>query len=91
MFITKVALSKADKIFTKRKELRREGMAVTFIYNEDIRFWDRADWLFMLDNKKFSTADGFYISATLFKGDDVSESRQEKVSESTAPASVGVS
>ena len=90
MFITSVKLVKADKIFANRTKERRRGMAVTFIYNDDIRFWDRADWLYMEDNKKFSTGDGFYISADLFKVDNVSESGQKKANKSTTPASVGL-
>ena len=83
MFIAHVKLAKADKILEDAKRLRREGMAVTFIYNEDIRFWDRADWLYMLDNRRFSTADGFYIRADLFKVEDVPESTQKSDNESS--------
>ena len=83
MFITKVKLTKADKVFESVKKKRREGMAVTFILTSDKRFWDLADWLYMLDNKKFSTSNGFYISANLFKVTNVPESGQDDTCEGT--------
>ena len=75
-FINKVSSVKADRIVKKRRDERIADMAVTFIAYCDTKYWGKAEWMFVYDNKVMLSRDGFYIKTSLFKDDDVSKSKK---------------
>jgi hypothetical protein len=82
MFLKEVKLAKADKILEMRATEKLAQLAVTMIPYDDIKYWSKQEWAFMLDNVVMHTANGFYIRSILFKtADDVPSSpKAEEVS-----------
>ena len=74
MFLKKVELKAATKVFKKQSQQRLEDLTTTYILYSDEGYWDEDEWSFMLDNVVFQNTEGFYIRANLFKGYYVSES-----------------
>ncbi len=78
MFLPKVRLAQADKIFTKRRVERKAKMAVTFIPYVDEHYWRPEEWIFLNENITLRAKDGFYIKANLFRELNVSKSSEDQ-------------